>query len=335
MKCKYVHLDKTCGHKTACPHDVWKDGQFCVFHTPDGRAKTEDFKTALLQLVETANASETAVDIDMKGFVFPKLDLRGTRFRWDADFRGAIFLDHVDFRKSEFLGQADFHTTEFRSHVNFCWCFFAKNIRFLGTVFAGRAIFSACKFRGTVVFHGCKFSDFAAWQASKFNLHVVFHQNALARDADFRQAMFFAGVDFSNSIFSGRTDFQDTRFHEEVTFSNTHLAFLKKLNCRRAMMNGAVLHTAQLWETNTLSYYSFRNAFLISVNLAGKQLVDCDFTGAVFKAVLTAGWKPDRRTIDNTKYIFTDYRTSTSYSDDGTKLRAYHPVPDSRVPAEG
>src|SRR5688572_17345177 len=66
-----------------------------------------------------------------------------------------------------------------------------------------------------------------------------------------------------------------------------HIAFLKKLDCRRANMDGAVLHTAQVWENPRLENYSFRNAFLISVNLADKQLIDRDFTGAVFKAVLT------------------------------------------------
>ena len=56
-------------------------------------------------------------------------------------------------------------------------------------------------------------------------------------------------------------------------------------------MDGAVLHTAQIWENERLSYYSFRDAFLLSVNLSGKEITDCDFTGAIFKAVLTVGWK--------------------------------------------
>ena len=60
--------------------------------------------------------------------------------------------------------------------------------------------------------------------------------------------------------------------------------------------------------TSWLSHYSFRGAFLISVNLAGKAITDCDFTGAVFKAVLTVGWKPDHQTRRKTKFIYTDYR---------------------------
>lgn len=74
---------------------------------------------------------------------------------------------------------------------------------------------------------------------------------------------------------------------------------------------------------------------MCSVNLAGKVITDCDFTGAVFKAVLTVGWKPDRQTRLNTKFIFTDYRSEELQMPDGSKRRIYSPVLESRVPAEG
>lgn len=73
----------------------------------------------------------------------------------------------------------------------------------------------------------------------------------------------------------------------------------------------------------------------MSVNLSGKQLRDCDFTGAVFRSVLTVGWRLDGKTLTNTKFIYTDYRTQEHIGEDGRKYRTYEPVPDSRVPAEG
>jgi class 3 adenylate cyclase len=64
-------------------------------------------------------------------------------------------------------------------------------------------------------------------------------------------------------------------------------------------------------------------------------LIDCDFTGAVFKAVLTLGWKPDRKTVANTNFIYTDYRVEEVPTEFQGKVRRYSPVLESRVPADG
>jgi uncharacterized protein YjbI with pentapeptide repeats len=333
--CAYIHTDKTNGQKTPCRHQAYGRKRFCVFHSEDVRAKTPDFEKAFTELLIQATSSSEPVDLDFKGFVFPRVDFRGYVFRGIADFREARFEQDVDFRGATFLQQADFHTTEFSKGAGFFAVVFASNTRFLGAIFDGRAIFNGAKFRGSTAFHGCKFADFAAWQGSKFDRPVVFQSNEFIRDADFRQATFFHGVNFYQTLFRGRVDFECTRFHGEVLFTETHIKFLKKLSCRHANMDGAVLHTAQIWENERLSYYSFRGAFLISVNLAGKEITDCDFTGAVFKAVLTVGWKVDRQTRMNTKFIYTDYRSSEVQMADGSKRRIYSPVPESRVPAEG
>lgn len=335
MNCTYVHTDKTNGTKSPCPHAAPGGGKLCIFHSQNLREKSAQFTAALKDLLATAQASAQPLDLDFKGFVFPRTDFRQYVFRGIADFRGAVFTSDVDFRGAFFLQQADFHTTEFRSNAGFFGVVFASSLRFLGTSFDGRAIFNGSKFRGSTAFHGCKFRDFAAWQGSKFDQPTVFQSNEFFRDADFRQATFFRGVNFYQTLFRRRTDFEGTRFHGEVLFTETHIEFLKKLSCRHANMDGAVLHTAQIWENDWLSHYSFRDAFLISVNLAGKEISDCDFTGAVFKAVLTIGWKPDRQTLQKTKYIYTDYRTAEVQTDGGGKRRIYAPVLESRVPAEG
>jgi uncharacterized protein YjbI with pentapeptide repeats len=335
MNCSYVHTDKTNGTKTPCGHAVYGREKLCVFHFPDVQTKAKDFTKALNALLDQAVASHAPLDLNFKGFVFPKVDFRNVVFRGIADFRAAIFMQDADFRSATFLQQTDFHTAEFKGHAGFFSVIFASNVRFLGTHFRGNAIFNGSKFRGSTAFHGCKFGDFAAWQGSKFDTPVIFQSNEFIRDADFRRATFFDGADFCQTMFRRRVDFEGTRFHGEVRFAETHIAFLKKLNCPRANMDGVVLHTAQIWENERLIRYSFRNSFLLSMNLAAKEFEDCDFTGAVFKAVLTVGWKPDRRTRLNTKYIYTDYRSEEIAMADGTKRRAYSPVLSSRVPAEG
>lgn len=335
MNCAYTHLDKTNGRKSVCCRLVFGKGKLCVFHSPEVEAKNSAFTAALTELLEKAKSSTEPMELDFKGFVFPKTDFRKFIFRGVADFREAKFLADVDFRDAVFYQQADFLMTEFRGNAGFFGVVFSSSVRMLGTVFQRRAIFNGCKFRGSTAFHGCKFFDFASWQASKFDKTLVFQSNEFVKDGDFRQTVFFGGVDFWQTLFRRRADFEGARFHGEVKFAETHIAFLKKLNCRHANMDGAVLHTAQIWENERLSYYSFRGAFLISVNLAGKEITDCDFTGAVFKAVLTVGWKLDRQTRLNTKFIYTDYRTEEVQLPDHGVRRVYFPILESRVPAEG
>ncbi len=335
MNCTYVHLDKTNGKQSPCGRPVFGKGKLCVFHSPDTESRRVPFSTSLSEMLNQASSSAEPVDLDFKGFVFPRADFRKYIFRGLADFRAAIFTDDVDFRGAVFFSAVDFHTAEFKGNAGFFAVVFSSTLRMIGVAFHRRAIFNGCKFRGSTAFHGCKFRDFASWQASKFDKPLVFQSNEFERDGDFRQAVFFGGVDFYQTMFRGRVDFEGARFHGEVQFSETHIGFLKKLNCRHANMAGAVLHTAQIWENERLSYYSFRGAFLISVNLAGKEISDCDFTGAVFKAVLTVGWKPDRQTRLNTKFIYTDYWTEEVQMPDQSVRRAYHAVPESRVPAEG
>ncbi|MDQ6626014.1 MAG: toll/interleukin-1 receptor domain-containing protein, partial [Verrucomicrobiota bacterium] len=303
----------------------------CLFHAPAEDKAEPDFREAFL----TELAATPSGTFDCKGFVFPRVSFVDLTFNTAVDFRAATFTGPVDFRNAQFLSQADFHTAVFRSNANFFNVLFRTNVRFLGTRFAGRAIFNGSKFCGRSTFHGCKFEDFAAFQAGKFNWHLTFQSNEFVQDADFRSAIFYDGVDFWQTIFRRRANFDGARFHGEVRFIETHLEFLKKLRCERANTRGAVLHTAQMWENDLLSHYDFRDTFLLSVNFSGKHFHDCDFTGAVFKSVLTVGWRPDRRTIENTKFIYTEYSVEERVGPTGSKIRVYTPVADSRVPVEG
>ncbi|MGI8437357.1 MAG: toll/interleukin-1 receptor domain-containing protein [Chthoniobacterales bacterium] len=329
-RCAFEFTDRTSGKKSKCLRDPMPRSGHCIFHAPVGAKSAEEFRDRFLRDLKGATTA-----FDCKGFVFPQVSLAGATFSTATDFRASTFTAAVDWRGAQFLSLADFHTAVFQSSANFFGVLFRTNLRFLGTRFGGRAIFNGSKFCGATTFHGCKFEDFAGFQATKFDRHLIFQSNEFLKDADFRQAVFYDGVDFWQTLFRNRVDFHGARLHGEVRFVETHLEFLKKLKCARADMRGAVLHTAQVWENDLLSHYDFRDAFLLSVNFSGKHFYDCDFTGAVFKSVLTVGWRPDRRTIENTKHIYTDYATEERVESSGRKVRVYAPVRDSRVPAEG
>ena len=334
-KCNYVFTDKTSGKQSPCLHEAAPGKTSCLFHLPASQKTQERFETAFRKYLSESEGLNPSETFDCRGFIFLSLDLSRSRFFGTADFRGAVFTEPVEFRSSTFHSHADFHTVQFLSSAGFFGVYFESVARFLGVRFIGRAIFSGAKFLGTTTFHGCKFMDFTAFQAAKFDKPLTFHANEFFKDADFRSAIFYDGADFHESNFGSRLDFQGARFHGELRLSNAHIKFLKKLNCRRADLRGAVLHTTQIWENDTLTNYDFREAFLLSVNLSGKRIQDSDFTGAVFKSVLTIGWRPDRRTLENTRFIFTDYTTAEQLGPNGKKTRVYSAVASSRVPAEG
>lgn len=333
--CDYVFTDKTTGKSSPCLHHAEPGKTSCVFHLPATQKTRDDFGAAFRQYLNDAEGLKPSESFDCRGYIFPDIDLSRSRFFGTADFRGAVFTGPVEFRSSTFHSQVDFHTAQFLCSAGFFGVYFESVARFLGVRFNGRAIFSGAKFFGATTFHGCKFIDFTAFQAAKFDKPLSFHANEFLKDADFRSAIFYDGADFYESSFGSRLDFQGARFHGELRLSNAHIKFLKKLNCRHANLSGVVLHTTQIWENDTLTNYDFRDAFLLSVNLSGKIILNSDFTGAVFKSVLTIGWRPDRRTLDNTKFIFTDYTTTEQIGPSGKKTRVYSPVRSSRVPAEG
>lgn len=333
--CTYIFTDKTTGKSSTCPHHVLAGKRVCLFHAPANEKKPDEFAEAFRQRLQESEGLKPSERLDCRGYIFPSVDLSRSRFFGTADFRSAVFAGAVEFRGSTFHGQADFHAAQFLRSAGFFGVYFESSARFLGVRFNGRTIFSSSKFIGTTTFHGCKFLDFTAFQAVKFDHALTFHGNEFFKDADFRSAIFYDGADFHETSFGSRLDFQGARIHGELRLSNAHIKFLKKLDCFRASLRGAVLHTTQIWENDTLTNYDFRDAFLLSVNLSGKRILNSDFTGAVFRSVLTIGWRPDRRTLENTKYIYTDYTTTEHIGENGKKLRVYAPVASSRVPAEG
>ena len=149
MNCSYVYTDKTNGSKTPCNHPAYGKENVCVFHSAKVHEKIADFEMALATVLDHAVASRDPVDLNFKGFFFPKADFRHFVFHGDADFRAAVFAGDASFRNAKFLRQADFHTTNFQGGADFHAVVFASIARSLGTHFSGRATFNGCKFKGS------------------------------------------------------------------------------------------------------------------------------------------------------------------------------------------
>jgi len=128
--------------------------------------------------------------------------------------------------------------------------------------------------------------------------------------------------------FIDRALFIDTKFHGILVLDNANIRLIDKLQVKGVSLDGAIIEEANFWRVKRLEGYSFKDSFLLSISFADREIIDCDFTGALFDAVHTRGWKPDDLTIKKTKYIYTDYE-----SDEATgKLKV---IEDSRVPASG
>ena len=331
--CAYVYEDNN-GVKMPCRHPTYR-GARCVFHEHEHQQKAAIFAAAFDDLLNKSNTAKDIARLDFKGFVFPASDWSKRRFEKPADFRKAHFCDALNARNTDFAGEVLFSGTTFDDKADFHAAHFRGRATFNGATFAGRTTFSGSHFDADATFHGCKFRRFASWRDCRFQRPVLLQSNTFNEDVDFGQAVFQDGVDFQKTLFHGRAVFEGTQFTGEVILSDVHAMHLKKFSARGACLDGAVLESAELWENNRIEGFSFRGAVLLALNLARKEVVNCDFTGAVFKAVLTQGWKPDPQTVANTKFIFTDYEARELRHPDGIVRWKYRPKGESRVPTEG
>ena len=123
-----------------------------------------------------------------------------------------------------------------------------------------------------------------------------------------------------------------------MDFQKASFDYLKDLETNKTNLlnfSGAILEESHFYDILKLENIGFQGAFLLSLSLAEKRIINCDFTGATFDAVRTRGWKPDQQTIDNTKYIYTDYTVETVLDENGKERKVHKAVDDSRVPADG
>src|SRR5581483_6739877 len=131
-------------------------------------------------ILDEAYASADPIDLNFKGFVFPRVDFRYTEFRGIADFRKTIFTDDADFRGALFRRPVDFHVAEFRKNAVFDSAKFENIARFAGVQFKGRAIFSRTP-SITLQPPACYFLRRSQLRTNPFQQTLTFRGNAVSR----------------------------------------------------------------------------------------------------------------------------------------------------------
>ncbi len=259
----------------------------------------------------------------------------GGVFLDNAMFSNVIFSSFVCFVNVRFLGLANFHSSKFLNRVDFMNCYFSTLSEFGNNHFSSSVTFYNCNFIKTASFSNSDFSGATEFKKNCFNQNVIFSGTIFSESIGFNYSDFFKKIDFEGASFSGRVDFEGASFKEEFLLENIKLPFLKNLNAPSFSLQGAILEESHFYGIKTLENVNFQDSFLLSLNLSNKQILNCDFTGATIGAVQTRGWKPDKATLENTKFIYTDFEIKQTVDEDGEVSKTYHAKPESRVPAEG
>lgn len=345
-----ANMKKTCAYKdflgNSCSHDCFPGHDCCIFHLNEVLEKAQPFQDALMAYMERVESSSEIKSYLFNGFVFPDIDLSNQIVTKPAHFSGAQFLGEAFFLATQFTSNTSFYRTRFTRPVSFDKVKFTGEVsfreaRFLGSTsfreahFVEESDFDSVEFLGEVDFYRTRFTKEAYFHEVQFSGPLTFHETRFFQDVYFNEAHFFECAHFEESLFLKRAEFKGSVFHDEVNFNRTKFSLLKRVNAQKCSLYGAILESAALWGTETLQRYSFQNAFLLSVSLAHKKLLDCNFTGATFDGVSLRGWQPDKQTLENTKYIYTDYMIETIADDDDHLHTVYRPVPDSRIPLTG
>lgn len=286
-----------------------------------------------------------------------KSSFRKTTFKSDAGFELLEAEQEADFKLCRFDGESTFKNAQFDNLISFRESIFLRDlflqsVKFYGEIsasyaeFSGRVYSDGSVFEGKVIFNGSTFEKDANFPRCRFEEKTYFDHVKFAGKLNFEGAEFKERVYFIDSIFSGITkfksvnfqnpvDFKKSIFNDEVSFFESKFAFFKSGKHRKKIdFEKTILEDAHFWGVDRLESYSFRDSFLLSLNLSGKTLIDCDFTGAVVSGVNTRNWEPDSITLKNTKYVYTDYSVEEVF-ENGRKTFIYTVVDDSRVPADG
>jgi uncharacterized protein YjbI with pentapeptide repeats len=343
---KNVTIDAKCpfslmlpnGNTLTCDRPTYRQHGACIFHSPFVKEKEVDFAEAFLSLLKDFE-NQARGSFDFAGFIFPRMIFRniieGRAFHKPVYWQGSKFTGRTSFVGCVFKRETDFSDVEFLGDVTFKNCPFSSRAKFIHCRFAGRASFYAARFAKRVVFQSSTFERKVDFTGSEFNEETIFQSTIFHADAVFRDCTFSDLTNFASTEFAKRGEFKGATFSNEIILVSSKIGFLKNPPSSGIVLDGAILESAYLWNMERLTGVSFRHAFLLSLNLSKKEVIDCDFTGAVFKAVLTQGWKPDRKTLRNTKHIYTDYEVLELENKQGTPTRFYRRNDESRVPAEG
>jgi uncharacterized protein YjbI with pentapeptide repeats len=313
--------------------------------------KSKEVVERFWQLVRVEKVKKN--DCDFSEFVFPQFSKKNfweegeeKKFEETVIFRNATFLDgiHLEdiefskvalFDNSSFLAQAYFCNIVFLGNIGFSRVHFFEDTQFYDIKFSGNAHFDKNTFSKEVDFGKSTFYNIADFQSTVFSGNVNFTEVKFMSYAPFADAKFFNSVEFYNTDFESLVDFKDAKFHNGIYFSDTRVSFLDNLHIKSFSLKGAVLEESHFFWIKVFENVNFQDSFLLSLNLSNKQILNCNFTGAMIGAVQTRGWKPDKATLENTKFIYTDFEIKQTIDEDGEVSKTYHAKPESRVPAEG
>lgn len=327
-KCKFEYFDNN-SKKFACSYPALLEDKYCIFHSKNVEAKEEDFKHALERLISKSEKDRATICYDFKGFIFPSISFKNKVFIKELDLRKAQFIEMADFENCEFKSDIICHKTIFHNKAFFQGAIFYNNVSFIASEF-NKLIFVGGAAMNKVVFHGCKFYDNAVFRGRSFNSSATFQSSIFYKDVDFQWVKFHKLFDLSNSTFHMRIIFENTQFLDEVKFSKTNISLIKNLNAPGVDFEGAILQSANFFEIKNFINYSFNKSYLLSCDFSNKKFVNCDFTGAVLKAIHSDNIDLDDSTIQNTKYIYTDYLLTENEGE-----KTYEPNQNSRVPLKG
>lgn len=281
-----------------------------------------------------------------KAHFLGKVYFTGIQFSRRVDFTGAQFSEEAFFNKTQFSGKAYFNKTQFSDEMSainaqflqgasFSETRFSGTAGFSGSQFSTEAFFSKVQFFKDAFFNGTKFSTGAFFNNAKFSKRAFFESTQFSGNAYFSEAIFSGNTYFNEALFSGPTIFNQAKFYHIINFNQSYFAIFDGNEVSSLNFEGTIIEQAVFWKNPKLIDYSFKNSFFLSFSFAEKELLNCDFTGAVFDAVRTRGWKPNQATLDNTKYIYTDYKIVKETDEEGKIHKVYKAKEESRVPAEG
>nr|VFK60958.1 MAG: Pentapeptide repeat-containing protein [Candidatus Kentron sp. TUN]VFK69860.1 MAG: Pentapeptide repeat-containing protein [Candidatus Kentron sp. TUN] len=161
------------GHK--CPHPRYQDSKYCVFHHESPDEKCADFQASLEALIKERE-EEGADSIDMRGFIFPDIELSNKTFSATGTLPAKL-----EFQTSHFHGGVVFRNSIHMDEVNFSECVFHQPIEFQNCTFQHDVAFRKCEIMATCDFSSTKFHNEASFS------NTTFQGVANFRFAEFRE----------------------------------------------------------------------------------------------------------------------------------------------------
>ncbi len=266
-QCQYHHKDDD----YSCPHPVYKDEDYCVFHSDRVEEKQEDFHTALEEYITQCENDDTIEIYSFSGFIFPEIS-----------FWKKVFIKTANFSSSQFSGSADFRNSQFSRSADFRNSLFSESAYFINSQFSGSAYFENSQFRGLAFFENSQFSGSADFVSSQFSIPASFSSSLFSRSADFRNSQFSESANFFANRFSGSADFMYSQFSRSVIFSSSQ--FSGSADFRESQFSGsAYFENSQFSKSANFRYSHFSESVYFKYSQFSKSadFRNSQFTGDV------------------------------------------------------